>query len=225
VTDTGPPYPRYAPGFEPGSNGIGQFQIGVSPIGELSPYDEWASVISQYANSPILTAMISSFNAAVDQTENIEDLYDMVWNVLTAEGWGLDVWGRIVGVIRTLHLPGGATNYIGFNEAGSSWTGFGQGGFYSGGALTENYVLADNDFRRLVLAKAATNICDGSIPAINAILLRLFPLRGNSYVIDGLDMTMTYRFEFPLTPVELAIVLQSGALPNPCGVVISILQS
>jgi hypothetical protein len=38
-------------------------------------------------------------------------------------------------------------------------------------------------------------------------------------------MTLTYRFEFPLTPVELAIVLQAGVLPNPCGVVISIQQS
>jgi hypothetical protein len=56
----------------------------------------------------------------------------MVWNVLTAQGWGLDVWGKIVGLEsgRTLHIPGGA-EYLGFNEAASSWTGFNLGGFYN----------------------------------------------------------------------------------------------
>lgn len=224
MTDTGPPYPRYAPGFTPGLNAIGSFQIGISPIGELSTFDAWATVISQYANSTRLTALINSFNAAMDQTVNIANLFDMVWNVLTAVGHGLDVWGRIVDAPRTLHLPG-STPFLGFNEAGSSWTGFNQGGFFSGQALTDNYDLSDADYRRLILAKAATNICDGSIPATNAILLRLFPLRGNSYVVDGMDMTMKYKFEFPLTPVELAIVLQTGALPNPAGVVIAIQQS
>lgn len=225
MTDTGPPYPRYAPGFTPGSNAIGTFQIGISPIGTLSPYDEWLTVLAQYANSPILTAMIESFNSAVDQTQNIENLYDMVWNVLTAQGWGLDVWGRIVGLPggRTLNIPGTA-EYIGFQEAGG-WTGFNQGGFYSGGGSTSNVVLGDEDFRRLILAKAAGNISDGSIPSVNNILMRLFPLRGNCYVIDGQDMTLTYRFEFPLTPIELAIVQQADVLPNPAGVVVNIQQS
>lgn len=222
---SGPPYPRYAPGFTPGSNAIGTFQIGISPIGVLSTYDEWVTVISQYANSPILDAMITSFNAAIEQTPNIQNLYDMVWNVLTAQGWGLDVWGRIVGLRagRTLFIPG-STEYLGFNEA-NSWTGFNQGGFFSGARSTENYVLNDDDFRRLILAKASGNISDGAIPSVNAILMRLFPLRGNCYVIDNQDMSLTYKFEFPLTPIELAMVQQADVLPNPAGVVINIQQS
>ena len=223
MTDTGPPYPRYAPGFTPGSNGIGQFQIGISPIGDLSPYDEWLTIISQYSNSPIIDAMITSFNAAMDQTQNIDNLYDMIWNVATAQGYGLDVWGRIVGVSRTLHLPGSVA-YFGFNEA-NSWTGFGQGGFYSGAGTSSNFDLSDSDFRTLIYAKAATNICDGAIPSINKILLTLFPLRGPCYVADGIDMTLTYTFKFPLNPVELAIVQTSGVLPNPAGVVINVSQT
>jgi len=31
-------------------------------------------------------------------------------------------------------------------------------------------------------------------------------------------MMMTYTFEFPLSPVELAIVQNSGVLPKPTGV-------
>jgi hypothetical protein len=215
------PYPRFAPGFAPGSNGIGGFAIGVSPIGELSPYDPWVTVISQYANSSAICSMVSSFNAAMDQTQIIENVYDMIWNVYTAQGYGLDVWGRIVGVGRALRFSGGI-DYLGMNEAGLlAWTGFEQGILYSGGTTTNNVNLSDTDFRTLILAKAASNICDGSIPAINAILLNLF---GNGHVQDNQDMTMAFVFTVSLTPVQQAIIAQSGVLPNPAGVVITVVQ-
>lgn len=220
---SGPPYPRYAPGFTPGSNGIGTFQIGISPIGDLSPFDEWTTVLSQYANSPRMTSMIESFNAALDQTENYDNLYDLIWNIQTAQGFGLDVWGRIVGVTRVLRFPGNVA-FLGFGEAGTDWTGFGQGSFFSGQGTTSNFLLSDADFRLLILAKAATNVCDGAIPSINKILLALFPLRGACYVQDGQNMTLTYTFQFPLNAIEQAIVAQSGALPNPAGVVINVQQ-
>lgn len=217
---TGPPYPHPSPA--PGSSGIGRFAIGVSPIGTIPSFDVWATIISQYANSPALTGMIQSFNEAMDQTQNLDNFYDMIWNIQTAIGHGLDVWGRIVGVSRALALPAGTTTYLGFGEAGSSWTGFGQGGFYTGGGISANILLSDADFRLLILAKAASNITDCSIPSINAILLALFPNRGVVYVADGLDMTLTYTFSFPLNPVELAIIQTSGVLPAPAGVVINI---
>lgn len=216
---SGPPYPRAAAA---GSNAIGTFAIGVSPIGTISPFDPWATIISQYANSPTLDALIISFNDAVDQTRNMDNFHDLIWNVATAQGYGLDIWGRIVGVGRTLRFPS-AVGQFGFEEAGS-WTGFGQGGFYSGGGTTSNFVLTDADFRTLIYAKAAGNISDGSIPAVNKILMSLFPNRGPCYVVDNKDMTLTYRFEFALNPVELAIVQQSGVLPNPAGVAINISQ-
>jgi uncharacterized protein DUF2612 len=217
---SGPPYPRYPVGAAPGANGIGQFAIGVSPIGDIPSWDPWVQVISQYANSPAVDAMILSFNDAMDQTQNFENLYDMIWNIQTAIGYGLDVLGRIVGVSRTLQFPGTNPNF-GFKEA-NSWTGFGQGGFYSGGGATPNFVLADGDFRKLIYAKAAGNICDGSIGAINRILLTLFPSRGLAYVADNQNMSLTYTFHFALNPVELAIVQTPGILPNPAGVVVNI---
>jgi hypothetical protein len=217
----GAPYPHQSQA--PGSNAIGKFQIGISPIGTITPFDVWATIISQYGNSPRLTQLIESFNAAMDPTEFMDSFYDLIWNVATAQGYGLDVWGRIVGVSRTLKVPG-AAEYLGFNEAGNSWTGFGQGAFYSGGGISENVVLADTDYRQLILAKAAGNISDGSIPALNAILMNLFRARGDCYVADGLNMTMAYTFSFPLNPIELAIVETTGVLPNPCGVVINVAQ-
>jgi hypothetical protein len=211
---SGPAYPD-GPSF--GANGIGLFQIGVSPIGLLPPFDYRKTIISQYANSDVLTQLIANFNGYIDQTGNFQSFYDLVWNVDTAQGWGLDVWGRIVGVTRTLQVSG-SQQYFGYEEAGLNANPFNQQPFYTGDKLNSNFQLSDDAFRILIFAKALSNISDGSIPAINQILLNLFPNRGNCYVTDGLDMSMTYTFNFFLTPVEQAIIEQSGVLPRPAGV-------
>lgn len=223
MTNTGPPYPRYAPGSAPGGNGIGQFIIGESPIGQIATYDAWVPIISQYKNSPIIDNMVLAFNSAMDQTANIQSLYDLIWNIATAEGYGLEVWGRIVGVSRTVTFPNTSQLPFGYEEA-FSWVGFGQGGFFTGNVVASNFVLGDSDFRTLILAKAAGNISDGAIPSVNKILLTLFPHRGNCYVVDNQDMSLTYKFEFPLNPVEIAIVTLSGVLPSATGITVNVIS-
>jgi hypothetical protein len=176
------------------------------------------TIISQYAQSPALLSMIDSFNQAVDPAANLNDFHRLVWNVATARGYGLDVWGRIVGVGRVLKISGGGV-YFGFDEATNVHAKpFNVAPFYNGQVINENFLLSDEGFRTLIYAKAFANICDGSISAINQILLTLFPGRGNCYVQDNLNMTMTYVFRFKLTPVESAIVSESGILPRPASV-------
>jgi hypothetical protein len=245
VTGTGPPYPPP----DPTANAIGKFIIGVSPIGTLSPFDIWQTVISQYANSPILTTLITNFAAFIDQTQNFDAFFDLIFNVDTAVGYGLDVWGRIVGVNRVITvfqpLP-----HFGFKEATDA-SGFNQAPFWSGGYLTQNFTLTDQAYRNLILVKAFANISQCSIPMLNQMLLTLFPKRGNCYVTEGAvlgpwfgfkeatdglgfnqapfyngqqlqRMVMTYTFEFVLSPVELAIAQSSGVLPKPTGVKASV---
>lgn len=205
----------------PGSNGIGEFIIGVSPIGNIIPFDYWDTIASQYANSDVITTLIGNMDAYIDQTANLDNFYDFVFNVATAQGFGLDNWGKIVVVSRIIDVASGA-DYFGYREALPGSNPFNTQPFFSGQQLTDNFVLSDSAYRVLIYAKALANICDGSIPAMNQILRRLFPNRGNCYVIDGMDMTMAYRFEFVLSQLELAIVAQSGALPHPTGVAVSI---
>ena len=251
MVDSGPPYPH--PNPAPNSNQIGQFQIGVSPIGTISPFDVWTTVISQYANSPILTTLITDYAQYIDMTANFDAFYDNIWNIDTAIGRGLDIWGRILDVSRILKVPAGSN--FGFAEAfGAGIDTFGAASFYTGGNLTENFALTDSAYRTLLFAKALFNITDGSIPAINQILLNLFPNRGNCYVAEGYPflglyfgfheaidtqpfnqapfysgsaqpiMTLTYVFQFALSAVEFAIVSQSGAIPKPTGVKAFVLQ-
>lgn len=202
----------------PEAHGIGEFVIGVDPIGvQQIPFNVWLTIIAQYANSTTLTNIILYIQAWLDQTTNFQSFYDLVWNIDTAVGHGLDVWGRILGVTRVVPIPA-APNRFGFDEALPGIVGWNQDAFYSGSGATQNFSLTDASYRTLLLAKALFNITDCSVPAINRVLLTLFPNRGNCYVTDNGGMSMTYVFTFPLTPAEFAIVTQSGVLPRPAGV-------
>jgi hypothetical protein len=209
---SGPPYPR-GTGIAP----IGQFVIGVSPIGQVPSFDIWLTVISQFANSPRLMQLILDFFGYIDQTVNFENFIDDIWDIDTATGYGLDVWGRIVGVTRVLSIPTPST-FLGFKEASPGSDAFNSSPFFQGQSATNNFVLSDDAFRILIFAKALANISDGSVKAINQLLLSLFPGRGNAFVTDNQDMTMTYTFLFALSLAEQAIVGQSGVLPKPTGV-------
>lgn len=218
---TGPAYP---PSAAPGSNAIGILAIGQSQVGSIPAYDWWQTVLSQYANSPILIQLIQDFFSYVDQTKNLDDFFDLMWNVYTAQGYGLDCWGTIVAVNRVLHL-GLGIQYFGFDEGGiTDYTPFNVAPFYAGQRLTDNYILNDDGFRVLILAKAFSNICDGSIPAINRLLTMLFGTSGKCYCTDTGNMTMTYTFEFKPNAVQLAILTQSGVMPTPTGVAYTIVQ-
>lgn len=179
-------------------------------------FDVMSTVLSQYANSPILLDLIYAFSDWLDPGSRFNDFYSLVWNIDTAVGHGLDVWGRILGVGRVLQVPSG--EYIGFRQQAEAMT-FGHGILWRGIGGSNNAILTDEAYRLLLLAKAALNITDSSIPAINRILLILF---SDGYVRDNLDMTMTYVFSAPLDPVDSAIVLQSGVLPRPCGVLATV---
>lgn len=183
------------------------------------------TVLSQYSDSAVLCQLITNINAWLDPDYDLEQFFDLIWNIDTAVGYGLDVWGRIVGVGRTVKLA--ASDYFGFTGATigiESGDSFNSAPFYSGQTVTVNFELTDQAYRQLIFAKAAANITNGSIPAINYILMDLlFPGRGQCYVVDNQNMTMTYVFNFPLHPYELSIITVSNVLPTPTGVAFSVI--
>lgn len=197
------------------------------------------TLLSQYANSPILLALIKGMDEAIDPRANIDAFYRTVWNVDTAQGWGLDVWGRIVGVSRFLRIPD-EIDYFGFQTGGSpehSLT-FGSGVFYTGQPATQTYELSDAAFRSLIYFKAFANISATTIPALNRLVNKLFgglhglyiergyfvdgfladEGEGRAYVEDLGGMQMRYVFEYALNEYETAIITTPGLLPHPAGV-------
>jgi hypothetical protein len=181
------------------------------------------SVISQYANSPTILSILDSWSESIDQAINIDNFSRLIWDVSTAEGYGLDVWGRIVNISRTLQLSQQLTGpRFGFtvNAGVQTWKEFNQAPFFSGFDQTSsvNYVLPDFEYRRLIMAKAYANISRATTQDYNYLLRYLFPNRGNCYVVDHLDMTISLVFDFILDPFEVAMLQQSGVFKLPTGV-------
>lgn len=194
------------------------------------------TVISQYANSPTLLQWIDNMNQYMDQSANFANFLSYVWNVDSAVGFGLDIWGKIVNVSRLLRIPN-TTPYVGFDISSESqpdqdWTPAGSsqppynnppvgGAMYTGHNATEAYLLDDNAYRQLILAKAFANICSTTAPALNQILQNLYGV-GQAYVLSSGLMAITYNFNFTPSPIQLAILQQSGVIPTPPGVAFSI---
>lgn len=191
-----------------------------------SPAD---TILSQYADSPKLRSIIETFNTTMDTGTFLDDFYDVIWNIETADTYGLDVWGKIVVVSRLLTVTP-SEKFFGFGEATNPTPviddpqPFDQAPFYTGEQQTSTVSLTNDAYRKLIMLKAMANITDCTIPNMNKMLMYMFGSSGKAYVRNDGGMVMTYVFEFKLSTVELAIVQSSGALPSPAGVTVNIEQ-
>lgn len=178
----------------------------------------------QYAASTRIKQLIS-YHTEYFAASWVDEFYDVVWNVDTAQGFGLDIWGRIVGLERGRVVTVRPGEYFGFKTAtiNQSWKPFGHGVFYDGNPGGKSYNLSDSAFRTLILTKAFTNISNLTTFNLNRMLQQIFPGRGRCYVKDQGGMEIQYVFEFTLEPWERGI-FQSDAVPSPGGVVASILE-
>jgi hypothetical protein len=195
----------------------------MSEVAVVPPFDIEATVLSQYANSPTISELICAFKEWFDPTANIQGFYNTIWNINSAVGFGLDIWGRILGVSRVIPIPG-SSGAFGFANSDSppDWQNFGGGPFFAGEISGGSYKLLDPAYLTLLLTKALANICTTTAPALNAIVQNLFPGQGRCYVLDPGGMRMTYVFEFPLSPIDYAILAYSGVLPHPAGVLTNV---
>ncbi|MDB5777620.1 MAG: hypothetical protein JWP38_3753 [Herbaspirillum sp.] len=180
------------------------------------------TIISQYANSPTLVQLIKNMNGYIDPQSDFDNFYSFVWNIQTAQAWGLDILGRIVNVPRQLQIPAVVTSF-GFKE-GVGCQPFGQAPFYAGPPGSNTYLLTDDAYRTLILMKALLNISNSSAPSINQLLNNLFAGRGRCYVADTGQMQLRFVFEFNLAPFEIAILTQSNAVPRPAAVQAQVMQ-
>lgn len=178
--------------------------------------------MKQYASSPVIQQLIAD-RASYFPNDWQDQFYDNIWNIDTAQGVGLDIWGRIVVIGRNIQIP--VVDYFGFTTTPTqSWDPFGQQSFYTGPTSTTTFRLADNAYRVLILAKALANIAKTDARNLNRVLQQLFPGRGRAWVNDLGSMSMRYNFEFALEPWEMAVLVSGGVLPRPAGVGATIAQ-
>jgi hypothetical protein len=180
------------------------------------------TVMKQFANSPVITGLLESFDQWCDLAQFTDGFLFNVWDISTATGFGLDIWGRILGRSRYLIVQQVPGDNLGFDigaVAGTNWQPFNQAPFYNGQSSGDvAFALNDESYRRLLLVKAAANIATCDVPSLNALLRAMFGDRGKCYV--GYDpnspMHIAYHFEFFPTAVERSII-ESGLFPQPAG--------
>lgn len=165
-----------------------------------------ATIISQYGNSPTIKQLVFNMNTYIDPRADFDTFYDYVWNVETAQGFGLDIWGRIVDVERQVNVPIDTPNP-------------GMYPFTSG-----VYTMTDDEYRLVILVKALANITNCTARGLNQLLLNIFAVRGRSYALDTGSMTIRLTFEYFLKPFEYVILTTTGIAPRPAGVLANILQ-
>ena len=174
------------------------------------------TIISQYANSPIICGMIERFNQCIDPRADAMEFYRDIWDIETAKGYGLDIWGRIVGIERYVFITSHDEN-VGF---ATGFTPFNSGTWSNGEDDGRKYRMDDETYRKIIMLKAMSNITYASAPNINRLLSIMFEKRGRAYFVKNGTMAARYVFEFFLLPTERAIIRQSDLLPRPSGVLL-----
>lgn len=172
------------------------------------------TVQSQYATSQTIRALIESARVRIAPDADISLFYQTIFDIESAQGIGLDIWGRILGIGRGVNIDV-IDAYFGFYEA--DYDSFNMSPFFNGEGVTQRYELADDAYRELLLWKAMANISDASASSLNQLLLTMFP--GQDIVVHESDvMSLELYIFFPLEPYQRVILQQYGLMAKGAGV-------
>lgn len=143
------------------------------------------------------------------------DWYNDVFNLQTANDFGLAVWARILNVPLVASVPATEDRPVfGFGIYNQN---FFDGNF---GRDTNGTIDLTTEQKRLVLRlRYFQLISNGTVPEINDFLRLLFGGEGVCYVLDSYDMSFAiYVFDFIPASSVLFVLQQFDLLPRPAGV-------
>lgn len=123
---------------------------------------------------------------------NVTDFWDNwtknVFNINTANTFGLNLWGSFVNVKRPEYTSGGQT-----------------------------IAFTDEQYRTVIKGRIMLINSNCSVSSINKYLNYLFPDK-SVYVMDYRNMSIKCIFYYTPTAEEMAIIQLDGFLPRPAGV-------
>jgi len=194
------------------------------------------AILWQYDKAEHIKGLLESKSAWTEEnfTQYWTDWYNNVFNLPTANTFGLAVWSKILNIpffVPTGTDPAGKPIF-GFNEVTTfpsyvnTYQNFENGNFsVLGGTIR----LTEEEQRVVLRLRYFQLTSRGAIPEINTFLDGLFasagPIySGNAWVLDGLNMTMRVVFDFEI-PSQMRTVLQRyDLIPRPAGVGIEYLE-
>lgn len=178
------------------------------------------AILWQYNEATALQSILQQKSDwySINQTQFWQDWYDNVFNLQTADDFGLQVWAIILDLplLVVQSPPDSPVVAWGFEDTHKN---FEHGNFFSTGG--DAIQLTREQARIALRLRYFQMTTNATVPQINRILKILFG-DGQAYVVDNEDMTIEYVFTF--TPsAKLNFVLQKyDLLPRPAGVDYSI---
>ena len=176
------------------------------------------SILWQYENADNFVRLIQSQQAWIDENQNKfwQDWFRDVFDVDTANSFGLSVWARILGInLAVPTTPTVGNTSWGF---GANRKNFGNGNF---GRDRDGQINLSLDQQRLVInLRLAQIIVRPTAYYINEMLESILNTPGRSvYAYDTLDMEyVVYVFDFA-PDSQLRFILENyDLLPRPSGV-------
>ena len=149
-------------------------------MADFSHFDTWdiaETIQSQYAASKRMTTVINAFWQCINPKTDIELVYKKLIDPRTAEGWGLDVWGRIVAAGRSFLAVDEDAPCFGFTPPEGVFNdrlgNLNNAPFYK--VIQGKVELNDTAYRTYIFLKAMINIGDSTLASLNRMVKSLFP--------------------------------------------------
>lgn len=179
------------------------------------------SILWQYDKATNLLSLVNQKQDwyDVNQTEFWTDFYNNIFNLLTANNFGLAVWAYILNTPLYVDVEP-------ISPTKANW-GFGQyrKNFNHGNFVKDNVLSLTTEEQRFLLRLVYYKLSNrGDVTDVNEFLNYLLTTSninytGTIYMLDGLDMSITYVFtknDFPSNLFQ--IIKDLDALPRPTGV-------
>ena len=141
-------------------------------------------MLSQYANSPKFVKLVEGLKEQFDSSKTMEDWFRFVFNLKTATGYGLDVWGLILNQGRLLYYTDNGVQKSIYLKGAQT---------VDGETYTEEQI--EGYYRLLLFFRAFSYISNSTLQSYNDLLRFYFEDR-RVYVQEIGTMAIEIVFEF-----------------------------
>lgn len=170
-------------------------------------------MLSQYANSPVLVKLVNGLQEQFNNAQTMEDWFRVIFNLKTATGYGLDIWGKILNQGRAITFTDTNDNVVNVFLQGAQTV--------DGVSYTAEEI--ENFYRTVLFLKAFSYISNCSLKNLNDLLnfyLNMTAENGQekkAYAYNIGTMAIEIVFEFFMPKLEQSI-FTSDIFPVPAGV-------
>ena len=172
------------------------------------------ALLWQYNEATNLQALLADKAAwyEANQSGFWRDWIADVFDLRTANDFGLSVWSVILGLPLFVNGAGDAGPVLGFDDQ----TGF---NFDNGIFGDQGTYVMPTEIKRIALRLRYFQLTgSGTVPETNRMLAHVFGDYGPAWLLDYHNMTQQYIFNFPLTFDLQYLFNNYDILPRPAGV-------